>query len=165
MLTCRNIHDEAMTGLTATETARVLAAYDSSQFRMIVDIRGGNGAFLAALLSQQLKATGILAELPHVVSLAPGVLQQAGVVDRCEMVGCDFFETVRRLPAPMIARPRSPARPHPLFEVFSQRYERGSIIVTTSGESGIATASGRRTDRHPASRSPCGRRFRLTERR
>jgi hypothetical protein len=88
------IHDEAMTGLTATETARVLAAYDFSQFRTIVDIGGGNGAFLAALLSQQLKATGILAELPHVVSLAPGVLQQAGVVDRCEMVGCDFFETV-----------------------------------------------------------------------
>lgn len=88
------IHDEAMTKLTATETARVLAAYDFSQFRTIVDIGGGNGAFLAALLSQQLGATGILAELPHVVSLAPGVLQQAGVVDRCEMVGCDFFETV-----------------------------------------------------------------------
>lgn len=88
------IHDEAMTGLTATETARVLAAYDFSQFRTIVDIGGGNGAFLAALLSQQLRATGILAELPHVVSLASGVLQQAGVVDRCEMVGCDFFETV-----------------------------------------------------------------------
>jgi hypothetical protein len=88
------IHDEAMTGLTATETARVLSAYDFSRFRTIVDIGGGNGAFLAALLSQQLKATGILGELPHVVSLAPGVLQQAGVADRCELVGCDFFETV-----------------------------------------------------------------------
>jgi len=88
------IHDEAMAGLTATETARVLAAYDFSQFRTIVDVGGGNGAFLAAILSQQLKATGILGDLPHVVSLASGVLQQAGVEDRCEVVGCDFFEAV-----------------------------------------------------------------------
>src|SRR5260370_33540670 len=51
MLTCRNIHDEAMIGLTATETARGLAEYDSSQFLMIVDVRGGNGAFLTTLLS------------------------------------------------------------------------------------------------------------------
>jgi hypothetical protein len=76
------IHDEAMTGLTTTETARVLAAYDFSQFRTVVDFGGGNGALLAAILGQQTTADGILADLPHVVSLAPTVLQQAGVADR-----------------------------------------------------------------------------------
>jgi hypothetical protein len=49
---------------------------------------------LAAILSQQPTATGILGDLPHVVSLARPVLQQAGVVDRCRVAGCDFFETV-----------------------------------------------------------------------
>jgi hypothetical protein len=88
------IHDEAMTGLTATETARVLAAYDFSQFRTIIDVGGGNGAFLATVLGRNVKAIGILGELPHVVSLASGVLQRAGVADRCQLVGCDFFETV-----------------------------------------------------------------------
>jgi hypothetical protein len=88
------IHDDAMTGLIGTETARVLAAYDFSQFRTIVDIGGGNGALLAAILSQQPQVDGILRDLPHVVSLAPTVLQQAGFADRCKMVGCDFFETV-----------------------------------------------------------------------
>jgi hypothetical protein len=88
------IHDDAMTGMTATETARVLAAYDFSKFRTIVDIGGGNGALLAAILSQQSSSGGILADLPHVVSLASPVLQQAGVADRCKVVGCDFFETV-----------------------------------------------------------------------
>jgi len=29
-----------------------------------------------------------------VVSLAPGVLQQTGVADRCKVVGCDFLEAV-----------------------------------------------------------------------
>jgi C-methyltransferase len=38
------IHDEAMTGTTTLETARVLAAYDFLQFRTIVDIGGGSGA-------------------------------------------------------------------------------------------------------------------------
>jgi len=88
------IHDDAMTGLTATETARMLAAYDFSAFRSIVDVGGGNGALLTAVLGRQLRATGILAELPHVVSLASTVVQQAGVADRCKLVGCDFFETV-----------------------------------------------------------------------
>jgi hypothetical protein len=86
------IHDEAMAGLTAMETAQVLAAYDFSQFRAIADVGGGNGAFLAALLRQHPKVTGLLADLPHVVSLAPSVLQQAGVANRCEVVNCDFFE-------------------------------------------------------------------------
>ena len=45
------IHDEAMAGLTATEAARVLAAYDFSQFRTIVDVGGGTGALLAAILA------------------------------------------------------------------------------------------------------------------
>jgi hypothetical protein len=88
------IHDEAMSGLTTLETASVLAAYDFSQFRTIVDIGGGNGAFMAAILGQQPTATGILGDLPHVVSLAPPVLQQAGVANRCKVVGCDFFEAV-----------------------------------------------------------------------
>ena len=88
------IHDEAMTGLTATETARVLAAYDFSQFRTIVDVGGGHGALLAGILGRQPKASGILAELPHVVNLASAVFQGAGVADRCQLVGCDFFVTM-----------------------------------------------------------------------
>ena len=88
------IHDEAMTGLTATETARVLGAYDFAPFRKIVDVGGGNGALLAAILGRQPKTVGVLSDLPHVISLASGVVQEAGVADRCEMVGSDFFQAV-----------------------------------------------------------------------
>jgi hypothetical protein len=88
------IHDEAMEGLTSLERARVLADYDFSQFGTVADVAGGNGALMAALLRQHPKLIGRLADLPHVVTQAEGVLQHAGVADRCEVVGCDFFEEV-----------------------------------------------------------------------
>jgi hypothetical protein len=88
------IHDDAMAGLTTLETARVLAAYDFSRFGTIVDVGGGNGSFLAALLRQHPQTKGILADLPHVVTQATEILQRAGVVGRCEVVGGDFFEAV-----------------------------------------------------------------------
>ena len=88
------IHDDAMSGLTATETARVLAAYDFSSYRKVVDVGGGNGVLLAAILNQQQHAEGILADLPHVVGLAAQVLQREAVGNRCKIVGSDFFEGV-----------------------------------------------------------------------
>lgn len=88
------IHDDAMAGLTTLETARVLAAYDFSRFGTIVDVGGGNGSFLAALLRQHPQTRGILADLPHVVAQATGILQQAGVTDRCQAVAGNFFEAV-----------------------------------------------------------------------
>jgi hypothetical protein len=88
------IHDDAMAGLTALETARVLAVYDFSRFGTIVDVGGGNGALLAALLRQHPQTKGILADLPHVVTQATEILQRAGVTGRCEVVGGDFFAAV-----------------------------------------------------------------------
>jgi hypothetical protein len=88
------IHDEAMAGLTAMEAARVLTGYDFSSFRTLVDVGGGNGAFLAAILRQLPSARGIVAELPHVVGLASSEFGQSGVADRCELADCDFFEAV-----------------------------------------------------------------------
>ena len=37
---------------------------------------------------------GLLFDQPHVVAAAPTVLAAAGVLDRCEIVGGSFFETV-----------------------------------------------------------------------
>src|SRR5579863_1870119 len=88
------IFDEAMEGLSTLGSAAVLAAYDFSQFRTLVDVGGGNGALLATLLRQHGALRGKLADLPHVVSRAAEVLNRAGVANRCEIIGCDFFETV-----------------------------------------------------------------------
>jgi hypothetical protein len=88
------IHDEAMEGLTAMESLPILAAFNFSSFRAVVDVGGGNGALLAAALRPHPRLTGKLFDLPHVVSLASTVLQRAGVANRCEIISGNFFESV-----------------------------------------------------------------------
>jgi len=88
------IHDDAMEGLTTLASAAILASYDFSQFRTLVDVGGGNGSFLAAALGRHSHLVGNLADLPHVVSHADRVLHNAGVADRCKVISCDFFESV-----------------------------------------------------------------------
>lgn len=81
----------AATGVTATA---VVAAYDFSPFSQIVDIGGGYGALLAAVLQSQPATRGVLFDLPAVVARAEPHLAAAGVADRCDLVGGDFFAAV-----------------------------------------------------------------------
>lgn len=60
----------------------------------MVDVGGGNGAFLAAILARQPATRGVLFDQPHVVGGAGPILAAAGVADRCEVVGGSFFEAV-----------------------------------------------------------------------
>jgi SAM-dependent methyltransferase len=83
--------DAFMAAATARRTAALLAAYDFGAFGTIVDIGGGNGAFLAALLAAHPGARGVLFDQPHVVAAAEAVLAAAGAGDRCRVVGGDFF--------------------------------------------------------------------------
>jgi hypothetical protein len=70
----------------------ILGLYDFSAFGVIVDVGGGTGTMLASILSAHPPARGILFDQPHVVSKNP--LVAAGVADRCEVIGGDFFEAV-----------------------------------------------------------------------
>lgn len=84
----------AMGSLSGTETAAVLAAYDFSQAGTIVDVGGGQGALLAAILKAHSAARGILFDRPATVARARDMLEAAGVGDRCEVIGGSFFDTV-----------------------------------------------------------------------
>jgi predicted O-methyltransferase YrrM len=69
-------------------------AYGWSQCGTIVDVGGGNGAFIAGLLARNPAMRGVLFDLPHVVANASAVLNAAGVADRCTVVAGDFFEAM-----------------------------------------------------------------------
>jgi hypothetical protein len=84
--------DLAMRSNTSTITADLLAAFDVGQYTTIVDVGGGNGSFLAAILAAHPASRGILFDLPHVVAGAAPVLEGAGVTNRCEVVGGSMFE-------------------------------------------------------------------------
>jgi len=88
------IFDRAMTSLSRGATAALLAAVDFGGFRTVVDVGGGNGALLAAILTAHSHVRGVLFDQPHVVSGAAALLAHAGVADRCRTVGGNFFESV-----------------------------------------------------------------------
>jgi hypothetical protein len=74
--------------------AAVVDAYDFSRFRRIVDVGGGQGVLLAAVLRANLSAQGVLFDQTQVVQSAQEALGAAGVLPRCELVAGDFFDQV-----------------------------------------------------------------------
>jgi len=88
------IFDGAMAALTSRDNRNMIAAFAFDRFETIVDVGGGNGSLLAAVLAATPNARGAVFDLPHVVAGAAAVLDAAGVADRCETVAGSFFEAV-----------------------------------------------------------------------
>jgi hypothetical protein len=88
------VFDGAMVGLTCWQADAVVAGYDFSSCRMVVDVGGGRGTLLAAILAAQPGARGVLFDAPQVLEAAHALLKEAGVVDRCSLVGGDFLESL-----------------------------------------------------------------------
>jgi len=83
-----------MMSLSLRATTALIAGFDFSRFRTVVDVGGGKGALLAAVLAAHPGMEGVLFDQPHVVSGAAAVLERAGVADRCRTVGGSFFDSV-----------------------------------------------------------------------
>jgi hypothetical protein len=87
-----DIFQSFMRVATAEEAIAVAPVYDFSSSTTIVDVGGGRGALLAAILKANLHLRGILFETPSVISAASPALDAQGVADRCELVAGNFFE-------------------------------------------------------------------------
>jgi hypothetical protein len=88
------IFDRAMAGISSAVAPALADAYDFSGIGTLVDVGGGSGSLLAAILGRNPDLRGVLFDQAHVVSAAPEVLGAAGVAERCEIVGGSFFESV-----------------------------------------------------------------------
>lgn len=88
------IFDQAMSSFVPAVAAAVLAAYDFGGFDVVMDVGGGQGALIAAILARNPRQRGILFDQPQVVDGAGPLLRSASVADRCEVVGGDFFVSV-----------------------------------------------------------------------
>lgn len=86
------IHDEAMRAASASHAAILLDALDLSGAGVVVDIGGGTGELLAAILATHRGLHGVLFDLPNVVDRAMPVLSQ--VADRCTITHGSFFDGV-----------------------------------------------------------------------
>lgn len=92
-------HDEAvfndvMRAQTERQTVAILDAYDFAGIRTICDVGGGHGSLLAAILAKYPSMCGILFDQASVAGCARPILAEAGVADRCEVVGGNMFEAL-----------------------------------------------------------------------
>jgi hypothetical protein len=78
---------------TLSEGAAVVGAFDFATARSIVDVGGGRGALLAAILRKNRSARATLLELPQVIESARQVLD-AEMKRRIELAPGDFFRSV-----------------------------------------------------------------------
>ena len=88
------IFDRAMTGNTRRVQAALLEATDFGRYETVVDVGGGLGTLLAALLEAHPGLKAVLFDQPQVVAQAAPLLAAAGLTERCRVVGGDFFEGV-----------------------------------------------------------------------
>jgi ubiquinone/menaquinone biosynthesis C-methylase UbiE len=71
-----------------------LKAYDFGGIKHLVDVGGGHGGVIAAILQKYPKLHGTLFDQPQVVAGAKRNLDLHGVASRCERVAGNFFESV-----------------------------------------------------------------------
>ena len=80
------LFSQAMVDKSAAVVPAVVEAYDFSTFATVVDVGGGTGRLLSAILEQAPEATGVLFELPHVIADAGDAAS-----NRLRLVAGDFF--------------------------------------------------------------------------
>ncbi|MCB9845569.1 MAG: methyltransferase [Phycisphaeraceae bacterium] len=86
--------NRALAQLTQLTVATVTAAFDFRPFRTIVDVGGGHGQLLAAILHAAPSARGVLFDLPHALQGARDLMLRESIAHRCDVVAGDFFEAV-----------------------------------------------------------------------
>jgi O-methyltransferase. len=88
------IFNGAMAENTRRVTQALISFYDFAQFRKIVDVGGGDGTLLGAIIAANPSIRGVVFDLPRGNAEAPGRLADAGVAASCEVVAGDFFRSV-----------------------------------------------------------------------
>jgi hypothetical protein len=88
------VFNAGMLGNSPGHARLVAATYDFSQMNVVVDVGGGRGRLLATILERYPRLRGILFDQPHVIEDARQILEEVGVVDRCELAGGSFFDAV-----------------------------------------------------------------------
>lgn len=88
------VFHRAMVELTRVATADIAAAIEADAAVCFVDVGGGSGELLAALLARHASARGVLFDQPAALAHAAVVMEAAGVSARCRSQPGDFFQAV-----------------------------------------------------------------------
>ena len=85
------LYTEGVEAITAGMARALARTYDCSRHRRILDLGGGTGSFLTALLHQYSGLEGTLYDLPAVAAQARQQLAESPLAARLQIVEGDFF--------------------------------------------------------------------------
>jgi len=85
------LFNNAMTCMSEMVTPALLEAYDFAGIHTLMDVAGGHGALLRAILNKHPEMRGILVDMEHVIDGAKQVPANQAVANRCTFQSADFF--------------------------------------------------------------------------
>lgn len=84
-------------GMVVTNHAvalQVASAYDFAEIPTLVDVGGGTGSLIAALLESNSEMRGIIYDMKHATEDATNLLDERRLHERCEFVTGNFFQDI-----------------------------------------------------------------------
>jgi hypothetical protein len=88
----QQIYSEGVEAITASTAQALATQYDFSRHRQVLDLGGGTGSFLRAILRQHPTLACTLFELPPVAAVARRPLASTPLAQRLRIVEGDFFQ-------------------------------------------------------------------------
>jgi hypothetical protein len=88
------IFNDNMSALSSLVADAVASAYDFAGLSTVVDVGGGQGVLLEAVLTRHEHLTGTVFDLPHVVARSPTPRATQSVASRWSATSGSFFEAV-----------------------------------------------------------------------
>lgn len=88
------LFNRALADLRSDEHQQIADAYEWNGVKTAVDVGGGAGSLLAAILEKRPDKRGVLVEQPEVLPDAERLMSERGVRDRCEFAGGSFFNPI-----------------------------------------------------------------------
>lgn len=88
------LFNEAMSEESRHSAEQLAAGYDFPATGTLVDLGGGDGTLLTAILRSRPELRGIVFDSASGVAEAPATLSKAGLTDRCEAQAGDFFQSI-----------------------------------------------------------------------
>ena len=85
---------KCMINLYGPEGSKIASGYPFGQFRTLIDIGGGQGHILAAILLAHKETRGTVFDIEPTAALARNFLLNRGLADRCDALGGSFFVKV-----------------------------------------------------------------------
>ena len=81
------LFNTAMTSFVSRNLSGIIEAYRFEQSQRIVNVGGGHGSLMTAILKANPRTIGVVFDLPSVVEGTQNHLESTQLTDRCECVG------------------------------------------------------------------------------